>query len=105
MNDLAGFVVIGAFFVVAFGSMMLCGVAGGLIASIIPAIRLRATPTRQWVLLALLAGDVGGFAAVLAWGALRSVAPSSASNAMLPLMCWATATLAGAGSRTIGGGD
>lgn len=102
MNDLAGFAVIGAFFAVAFGSMMISGVLGAALVSLVPTIRRRGTPARRWLLIASTAGYGGGFAAVLAWGALRCGYPSFTSNATLPPMCWTSAAIVGAASRVIG---
>ena len=102
MEDLAGYVVISGFFVVAFGSIALCGIAGAALVGAIPAVRAHGPALRrEWVLWALLAAMGSVFVVVLVWGLLDTADAGLVSNRSLPVMCWAGGALAGAASRVI----
>lgn len=102
VNLLRGMAFIGGFFFVAFGSMMACGVTGGIVASVVPAVRRRATPTLRWLVAAGIAGYAGGVAGVVVWAALRSTVPALDGTGVAPLVAWAAALVFGAVSRLIG---
>ena len=102
MEHLAAFVLIGGFFVVALGSIALCGIAGAALAGVIPTVRAHGPALhREWLQWAVVASMGSTFVAVLLWGLLDAAAISLISNRSLPIMCWTGGAMGGAASRIV----